>query len=108
MKYLENIFSLQKKVAVIIGRIGVLGGEESKPLVGAEANTAFFYSSNEDVSLQTKNTIEGLGADAIIQGSFLAKQNKEFLTEKRQNAISNSAPMKYFEVIEELTTIFNN
>lgn len=66
MKYLEDIFSLQQKVAIIIGGSGVLGGEMSKSLAGAGAKTAVFYSSSKDDALQTKNAIEEAGGEAMV------------------------------------------
>lgn len=66
MKYLEDIFSLQQKVAVVIGGSGVLGGEMSKSLAKAGAKTAVFYSSSKDGALQTKKAIEEAGGEAIV------------------------------------------
>ncbi|MEQ8525981.1 SDR family oxidoreductase [Gracilimonas sp.] len=66
MSYLEELFSLQGKVAIVIGGSGVLGGEMSYALSQAGAKTAVFYSGNKEGAEEQAKRIEDGGGDAMI------------------------------------------
>lgn len=66
MSYLENLFSLQDKVAIVIGGSGVLGGEMSYALSQAGARTAVFYSGNKEGAEEQAERIESNGGTAMI------------------------------------------
>ena len=66
MKYLEKLFSLDGKVAMVIGGSGVLGGEICMALAGAGAKTAVFYSGSKENAEDRANKIEQIGGKAMI------------------------------------------
>lgn len=66
MSYLEDMYSLKGKVAVVIGGSGVLGGEIALTLGKAGAKVAILYHSNKDGALQQKSDIENAGGEAMI------------------------------------------
>lgn len=66
MAYLENLFSLKGKNAIIIGGSGVLGGAMTSALARAGANTAIFYSGNQKGAQQKTKEIEDFGGNTMI------------------------------------------
>lgn len=66
MSYIEDLFSLEGKVAIVIGGSGVLGGEMSYALSQAGAKTAVFYSGNKEGAEEQAKRIEDGGGDAMI------------------------------------------
>lgn len=66
MEYLEKLFSLEGKAAIVIGGSGVLGGEITSSLAKAGAQTAIFYSGNREGAEQKAADIEGSGGKAMI------------------------------------------
>lgn len=66
MEYLEKLFSLEGKTAIVIGGSGVLGGEITSSLSKAGAKTAIFYSGNREGAEQKTAEIEGSGGKAMI------------------------------------------
>lgn len=66
MDYLVDLFSLQGKVAIVVGGSGVLGGEMAKTLALAGANTAVFYSGNREGAEQQASEIRKQGGKAMI------------------------------------------
>lgn len=66
MSYLTNLFSLDGKVAMVIGGSGVLGGEMSLALGKAGAKTAVFYSGNREGAEEHVQKIEEQGGNGMI------------------------------------------
>lgn len=66
MDYLNDLFSLQGKVAIVVGGSGVLGGEMATALALAGANTAVFYSGNQEGAEQQASEIRKQGGNAMI------------------------------------------
>ncbi|MEX2603156.1 MAG: SDR family oxidoreductase [Gracilimonas sp.] len=66
MEYIKNLFSLEGKVAIVIGGSGVLGSEMSKTLAFSGAKTAVFYSGNKKGADETAGNIIKAGGDAIV------------------------------------------
>ena len=66
MSYLEDMFSLEGKVAVVVGGSGVLGGEMSYALSQAGAKTAVFYSGNKEGAKEQVKRIEEAGGKAMF------------------------------------------
>lgn len=66
MEYLKDLFSLEGKVAVVVGGSGVLGGEMAQALSRAGAALAICYSSNRDGAEERKSLIEKEGGKAVI------------------------------------------
>ncbi len=66
MNFLNNLFSLEDKVAIVIGGSGVLGGEMSFALAQAGAKTAVFYSGNRDGAQEIAGRIEQEGGYAMV------------------------------------------
>jgi len=66
MSYQDELFSLNEKVAVVIGGSGVLGGEMALSLGRAGAKVAILYNRNEEGALQQKKTVEDQGGEALI------------------------------------------
>lgn len=62
----NDLFSLDGKVAAVIGGSGVLGGGMVQALAGAGAKTAIFYSGNPDGADKQKAMVEKQGGEAII------------------------------------------
>ena len=66
MSFLTDLFSLDGKVAVVVGGSGVLGGKMAETLADAGAKTAVFYSGNkEGADLQAEN-IKSRGGEAEV------------------------------------------
>ncbi len=59
MSFIRELFSLDGKVALVLGGSGVLGGEMATSLARAGARTAVFYSGNRDGAEETAADIEG-------------------------------------------------
>ncbi len=66
MSYIENLFSLDGKVAIVVGGSGVLGGEIAYALSRAGAKTAVFYSGNKKGAEDQVSRIEDAGGSAMI------------------------------------------
>lgn len=66
MGYLDKLFSLDGKTAIIIGGSGVLGGEMTSSLAEAGAKTAIFYSGNRQGAEQKEADIKASGGKAMI------------------------------------------
>jgi len=66
MSYLDQLFGLEGKVAVVIGGSGVLCGSMAVALAQAGAKVAVVYYSNEEGALQKQQEIENSGGTAII------------------------------------------
>lgn len=64
MSYLENIFSLEGKVAVVIGGSGVLGGSMAVTLGRAAAKVAVAYHKNAEGAENVVRSIEKFGGAA--------------------------------------------
>lgn len=69
MSFINNLFSLDGKVALVIGGSGVLGGKMAESLALAGAKTAVFYSANKDGAEATVAEITKKGG---ISASFHA------------------------------------
>ena len=69
MSFINNLFSLDGKVALVIGGSGVLGGKMGESLALAGAKTAVFYSANKDGAEATVAEITKKGG---ISASFHA------------------------------------
>lgn len=65
MKYLENIFSLEGKIAVVIGGSGVLGGGMALALSQASAKVAVGYNKNAEGAQKIVQMIEKNGGEAV-------------------------------------------
>lgn len=66
MSYIKELFSLEGKVAIVVGGSGVLGGEMSYALSRAGAKTAVFYSGNKEGAEEQVTQIENAGGTAMI------------------------------------------
>jgi len=66
MTYVEELFSLQDKVAVVIGGSGVLGGQMAVALGRAGARVAIIYHSNKEGALEHQKLIEDHNGEALI------------------------------------------
>ncbi len=65
MSYLDNLFGLEGKVAVVIGGSGVLGGIMAQALTQASAKVAVGYHHNKDNAEKLARKIEQSGGSAI-------------------------------------------
>lgn len=74
MEYLNDLFSLTDKTAIVIGGSGVLGGEMTKALARAGAKTAVFYSGNKKGAEQCVSEIEKFGGTALICQADVRKE----------------------------------
>lgn len=66
MSYIDDLFSLEGKVAAVIGGSGVLGGEMAQALSEAGAKTAVLYGSSKDDAEERAKEIEDAGGTAVI------------------------------------------
>lgn len=66
MSYLNTLFSLEERRAIVIGGSGVLGGEMTRALARAGAKTAIFYSGNRDGAESCAGEIEKEGGEAMV------------------------------------------
>lgn len=66
MSYINDLFSLEGKVAAVIGGSGVLGGEMAQALSEAGAKTAVLYGSSKDDAEKRAKEIENAGGTAMI------------------------------------------
>jgi NAD(P)-dependent dehydrogenase (short-subunit alcohol dehydrogenase family) len=85
MSYLDDLFSLEGKVAMVIGGSGVLGGEMSVALGKAGAKTAVFYSGNRDGAEEHVQKIKKEGGDGMVCQADA--KNEESLKQGIQNVI---------------------
>ena len=70
MSFLTELFSLEDKVAVVVGGSGVLGGKMAESMADAGAKTAVFYSGNkEGAEDQVRNIEERGGIAAAFQAN---------------------------------------
>lgn len=86
MNYLNNLFSLDGKVAVVIGGSGVLGGEMSFALAQAGSKTAVFYNRNREGAQEQVNRIEAEGGEAMVCQADA--RDEESLKSAIQNVVS--------------------
>ena len=63
--YLEKLFGLKEKVAVVIGGSGVLGGRIAEGLAGAGAKVAVVYRGSRDAAERCVESMHVLGAEAM-------------------------------------------
>ncbi|NBC65001.1 MAG: SDR family oxidoreductase [Bacteroidetes bacterium] len=66
MSYINELYSLEGKVAAVIGGSGVLGGEMAQALSEAGAKTAVLYGSSKDDAEERAVEIEKAGGTAMI------------------------------------------
>lgn len=66
MSYINDLFSLEGKVAAVIGGSGVLGGQMAQALSEAGAKTAVLYGSSKDDAEERAKEIENAGGTAMI------------------------------------------
>lgn len=66
MNYIKNLFSLEEKVAVVVGGSGVLGSEISLALSMAGAKVAVFYSGNKSGAEKCVSEIKNRGGIASV------------------------------------------
>lgn len=66
MDYVKRLFSLDDKVALVLGGSGVLGGEMATALAQSGAKTAVFYSGNRKGAEDTSARIEKEGGESMI------------------------------------------
>jgi NAD(P)-dependent dehydrogenase (short-subunit alcohol dehydrogenase family) len=66
MSYVDNLFSIKGKAAMVVGGSGVLGGEMSLALAKAGAKTAVFYSGNREGAEAQVKQIESNGGEGMI------------------------------------------
>lgn len=66
MSYVTELFSLQGKVAAVVGGSGVLGGEMAQALAEAGAKTAVLYGSSIDGAEKRAAEIEKAGGTVLI------------------------------------------
>lgn len=66
MSYVTELFSLEGKVAAVIGGSGVLGGEMAQALSEAGAKTAVLYGSSKEDAVDRAEEIENTGGTAMI------------------------------------------
>lgn len=64
MSFISKLFSLDGKVAVVVGGSGVLGGKMAEALALAGARTAVFYSGNKEGADNQVSGIEEQGGTA--------------------------------------------
>ena len=78
MSYIEELFNLTGKVAVVIGGSGVLGGGMAQTLAKAGAKVAVGYSKNQGNAEEKVKAIESAGGEAIaVKADSLSKPNLE-------------------------------
>ncbi|MAL18761.1 MAG: gluconate 5-dehydrogenase [Balneola sp.] len=65
MNYIEKLFSLKGKVAVVVGGSGELGGEMSFALSQAGAKVAVSYAGNKEGATEQISRIESAGGTAM-------------------------------------------
>lgn len=66
MSYINELFSLQGKVAAVIGGSGVLGGEMAQALSEAGAKTAVMYGSSKEDAGERAKQIQDAGGKSMI------------------------------------------
>lgn len=66
MSYLDEIFGLEGRVAVVVGGSGVLGGSMAVALASAGAKVAVLYHSNEEGARKHQERITSNGGEAMI------------------------------------------
>lgn len=78
MNFVEEMFSLKDRVAVVIGGSGVLGGSMARALAQAGARTAVGYAHNEKGARDCVDAIRALGAEAmVVQADSSSKASLE-------------------------------
>jgi len=86
MSYLDTLFGLDKKVAVVIGGSGVLCGSMAVALARAGAKVAVVYYSNKEGALQKQQEIEKSGGIAtILQANTADKKALQDVCNKIHN-----------------------
>ncbi len=111
MTYIENLFSLEGKVAAVIGGSGVLGGAMAAGLAKSGAQVAVIGRTKEKIDRQVAKIIK-LGAEAIpVQCDTSSKDSldeaqSEILAAWNQvdiliNAPGINSPTPFFDITEE-------
>lgn len=111
MTYIENLFSLEGKVAVVIGGSGILGGAMAEGLAKSGAKVAVVGRTKEKIDRQVE-AIKQLGAEAIPVQCDTSKKNSlvaakdEALAAWGQvdilvNAPGVNSPTPFFDITEE-------
>lgn len=75
MSYVNDLFSLEGKVAAVIGGSGVLGGEMAQALSEAGAKTAVLYGSSKDDAEERAAEIEKAGGTAMIANADVRNES---------------------------------
>lgn len=75
MSYIEKIFSLKGKTAMVVGGSGVLGGEMSFALAQAGAKTAVIYSGNSEGAQKHVDRIVEKGGEAMAFQADVRDEN---------------------------------
>ena len=79
--YVEELFGLDEKVAVVIGGSGVLGGRMAEALAGAGAKVAVVYHNNKEGA---ERRVEAIGAGALAVAANVQSRRD---TEALRNAV---------------------
>ena len=82
--YLDELFGLENKVAVVIGGSGVLGGRMAEGLARAGAKVAVVYHTNRDAAESRVEAICALGADAMAVRADVGRRGE---VERARDAI---------------------
>ena len=83
--YLEKLFGLKEKVAVVIGGSGVLGGRIAEGLAGAGAKVAVVYRGSRDAAERCVESMRVLGAEAMVVPADV--QHREDLDNARDTVL---------------------
>lgn len=75
MSYVNELFSLEGKVAAVIGGSGVLGGEMAQALSEAGAKTAVLYGSSKHDAEDRAEKIENTGGTAMIANADVCDES---------------------------------
>ena len=109
--YLEKLFGLSGRTAVVVGGTGVLGGailnigsvSADKPL-----SKVFCYSASKAAVVNyTQNVARelaprGVRVNVLCPGFFPAEQNRKILSPERTAVIMSQTPMNRFGTPDEL------
>lgn len=75
MSYINDLFSLEGKVAAVVGGSGVLGGEMAQALSEAGAKMAVLYGSSKDDAEERTKEIEDAGGTAMIANADVRNES---------------------------------
>jgi NAD(P)-dependent dehydrogenase (short-subunit alcohol dehydrogenase family) len=97
MKYLETLFNLENKVAVITGGSGILGGEMAKGLLRAGTKVVLLARHEENLKQKvaalgkTCNEVMGLKCDVLNEENIIKAHAKILAKFKRIDVLINAA-----------------